>query len=449
MVRKALCAALCLAAALAGCGKGDNESDAQNRRVRVIQAEARPPAGMVPISAGASAFIDTEPVTVFEYVGYLKGTSQPVPLRWEGIAADTPGADQAMTGLTLEEASRCATWYMKRVPTLDEWKKAVRAVGAQPYPWTAEGEPVAGGAPILLVRDWLPGTSSENRARDASRQLAQKILDDARADVQALRARLTEAAQDQKVRREDAWKRAKPAVFQVLERERRLAEAAALREGRKMELQVLNKIARQKGQMAIDVTQNKISPDEAAALYKKDLAEHRDALRKAREDLDTGIAVTQEEVRKLTKQFEDAGAAVVEGGITEAEAALAETDVEVADMAQAVGVLEKLNAALADLQASEGRFRQAMPDVDELARQEAALAEKTAPLEGEDPAKAESDDIRTKIAAFGQHIGGEVLEEDVFFKEMDDVAQLRARKRGLEARLAGLRKSLVVPAPVE
>jgi hypothetical protein len=122
-----------------------------------FSAEALVPGG--PFTAGAPArdtratkkeapreastsnfFIDIHPITNALYGMFLDDTeSERLPQYWSNPDYNQP--DQPVIGVSLEEATRFASWLsaqlgvVKRLPTEDEWEKAARGGQDVIYPW--------------------------------------------------------------------------------------------------------------------------------------------------------------------------------------------------------------------------------------------------------------------------------------------------------------------------
>jgi formylglycine-generating enzyme required for sulfatase activity len=90
-------------------------------------------------------FVDRRRVSVGQYYRYLEAVGRHPPA---DLGARDPSGP--MTGLAWEEAAAYATWAGGRLPTSDEFDKAMRGWDGDLYPWgSAEGE--EGPSPFGLV----------------------------------------------------------------------------------------------------------------------------------------------------------------------------------------------------------------------------------------------------------------------------------------------------------
>ena len=434
MLRKTAILTLCLAATLIACEKKEPEPAAG---APVVRREVKSPPGMVPIRGMQSVYISELPLTVGEYVAYLKGTQQPVPARWQAATADSPEAALPVTGVGRQQAEWCATWHLKRLPTVQEWRQAGTVVGAKPYPWTEEGDAV--GAEVLLVREGRAGPE-EQAARNG---LAEVILADYREQVADLQGQARTALDAERRRRDDQWKRIKPAFFALLDQEGGLAAERARQESVQMALRMFGRLALDKAELAVALKTTEMSQQDA----KTRIAQYREATAKLRTDVqrvqgqlrkDTQAA--QEEVLKLTKAFEDSGLAQATGGLAEADAALAAAD-DVQNIAQAVEARDALSAALLRL-AEPGPAFAGIPSRDELATRAEAINAELATLAAEAPAPNSMDEVQETLDRFGKVIGEEFDQERSLARDLVALVEQRSSKKAVEAKLAVLQAAM-------
>ena len=230
MLRRMLPVAICAALLVTGCEKKEEKPPTP---VRVTRPASRTPAGMVSISAAQPVFIATKPLTIGQYIQYLEGTGQDVPVQWQDVLPGSPEAGRSAVGLTQTEARRCAVWHLKRLPTREEWARAAEVVKPRPYPWNEDGSPVAPSAEVYLVQGY--DTQSADDLLEARREkegLADTILNEYLAEIEALGENLRGEIKAERARRQLAWEEVKPVFFALLDKERGLAQERATRAGR-------------------------------------------------------------------------------------------------------------------------------------------------------------------------------------------------------------------------
>jgi hypothetical protein len=83
-----------------------------------------------------------------------------------------------------------------------------------------------------------------------------------------------------------------------------------------------------------------------------------------------------------------------------------------------------------------------VPSLEETDSRTAALDEDIQQLSGEDPAVAEIKDMHQRIAGFSEAMNREFLQEKLLFQELDELVELRARKKAVEAMLNGLKQAM-------
>jgi uncharacterized phage infection (PIP) family protein YhgE len=360
------------------------------------------------------------------------------------VEPDSADAAQAITGLSRKEAGRCATWHLRRLPTAEEWRQAAAVVQPRPYPWLDDGAPAAAEAEIFLVQDWSTGTDSEVAARKAKEELTETILKEGVDKVERLRQQLSDMIARRKRRQEDQWKQLKPRFFQLLETEKKVAELQARKESRAEALEILTRFAVKKGKLAAALKTTEVTPEDAekaAEGYENELAQARGKLQEVREALQTSTQEQQEEVLELTRMFEQDGAVEAGRGVEEAEAVLQQVPDVVEGATQAALLAETLQAAVLQLGEVSPAF-EGVPSLEETDSRTAALDEDIQQLSGEDPAVAEIKDMHQRIAGFSEAMNREFLQEKLLFQELDELVELRARKKAVEAMLNGLKQAM-------
>jgi hypothetical protein len=63
-------------------------------------------------------------------------------------------------------------------------------------------------------------------------------------------------------------------------------------------------------------------------------------------------------------------------------------------------------------------------------------------LAGEDPAGAEIENLRGKLERFGESIERDFLQEKLLIEELNELVELRARKKAVEAMLSRLQSAV-------
>jgi hypothetical protein len=436
-------AALCCALALCGCEKKTEEQPTA-QPVKVVRSSPAVPAGMAQLGEKGTLFIDTTPLTVAQYVEYLRGTGQPVPAKWAGLEPGSPVTAKAVTGLDKREAERCAAWQMKRVPTLKEWQDAVRVVGARPYPWLEDGQPVPQGAPILLIRDWSPRTQEELDARAARGALAQTILEESREEFDKLRADLAAEVKLRQERQEARWEAFKPAFFNLLDKRQELAAAAATREGRELALQVITRLADEKGKLAIALKAEDLpagEQDTAVQQYARTVGELRTKVEGIRNELTTSSADLQRQVVELTRTLERAGAPEKNATLVAAAQLLARFEAPPEGTVDVMAANEALSKMTGALQAAPEALGGALSAQD-LRTQAAGLDEQLAEMAAAKPTTEDVQAEKDRLARIGEAVDREIVQEGILLAELNGLIGLRATKASLEARLQALKEVL-------
>ncbi len=433
MLRKTAILALCMAATLIACEK---KEPAGAGGPRIVRREARSPSGMAPIQGMKSVFISERPLTVGEYLTYLRGTGQPVPTRWRTVGTESPEAALPVTGVDRKHAEWCATWHLKRLPTLQEWRRAGAVVGPRPYPWTEEGD--AAGTEVLLVQEGTPDAEAK-AVRDA---LPEVILADYREQVAQLQGELRNAAETERRQRDDQWKRIKPAFFSLVDQERTLAGERARRESIQMALQMFARLALDKGELAVILKMAELTQEDAKQRiekYRERVGSLRADVQRVRDELQKETQAAQDEVLKLTKAFEDSGLSEAAGGLAEVEAALAAAG-DVQSVTQAVAAEGAMRAALQQL-AEAGPAFTSIPGADELKARAEKIAAELAALSAEETPDAMGE-VQQKLDRFGEVIGEDFLQEKLLAQQLAELVELRSRKKTVEAGLAVLKAAM-------
>jgi hypothetical protein len=398
---------------------------------------------MVALGESGRLFISQKPLTTGQYVAYLEGTGQSIPDQWKRAKAGMLATDEAITGLSRKDAANCATWYMRRAPSPEEWKLAAAAVGERPYPWTADGAPASASAEVFLVQDWLAGSDAERQARQAKDALAKAILEEQTAEVQQLRKQIDDLVGPQGSRRPEVWTQLKPAFFALLDQEKKLAELKAERETRAEVLEILNRLNLSKAKLAAllkGTEPSQAAADQALNGYANQLAKIRAEMQVVRDDVQRSTGAMQDEVVSLTKALEAASGGEAQARAQQAQAVLAESSAPIQNAQQAAAVAEKLRASLQGLKETSSTLN--LPTIEQIKKRTADVEKQIAELSSPDPTVAEMTDVRQKIDQLGQAIDHDFVQERLLIQDLDDLVTLRARKKAVEAKLDALKKAL-------
>ncbi len=446
MFRRSAITAVCLLAFLASCEKKEPEVD----RTPTPQPRPEPaavvkaPTGMEPIRGAADVFITKNPVTVGEYVAFLRAVGLPIDERWQGIQARSEEADRPVMGLTREEAERYAAWDMKRLPTRQEWLLAQPGDGTLPYPWPeGRSEPRPSGQ-LYLVQDWLPGSEGESAAREKKEALKSDILNQYTQQVQELARTVEGELQARRAERRQQWNAVKPAFFAWLDKEKALAEAQARLEGWAMSLDVLRSVVQKKNQLAAHLKGTEPTPEEAAAAvktYEDALASARTTVQELREDIQAATKKAQDQVLELTKKFEAAGEEAAGAGLEDIERTLGNVPERIESAAQAAQVEQQLRAARAKLERPLPPM-EGLPTAEEIRRRSAQVEAQLEEIAKEDPNAAERQDMLDRLATVSEVLDREFLQESLLLQDLTDLTELKARRQAVEARLAALQQAL-------
>lgn len=137
-------------------GDGDDAGDDDvTLPRRVASAPATRAESLVAVAWGNDArpmarvddtlLVDLQPVTCAEYARFVLATGHTAPAPWRGLVPRIEDEERPITNVTAHDAMAYARWAGKRVPTNEEWERAVRALGADRlgtggvWEWTANG----------------------------------------------------------------------------------------------------------------------------------------------------------------------------------------------------------------------------------------------------------------------------------------------------------------------
>jgi len=445
MCRKRITLAICLVALAFGCEKKEPEKKAP---VVTVTPTFATPAGMVAIQEGVPLFISKKPVSIGQYLRYLEDTGQPAPDRLRNVKPDSPGASLPVMGLTRKQAERYATWSLARLPTRQEWSRAASVIGVRPYPWPTDEQDCVAVGEIYTFRDWPDGSPGEAAARRAKGRLLDDILSDHKERIARLRERLQEALNNRQASAAQQWQQLKPALFALLDKEKKAAELSARNEAEANVLEILGRLAAAKAELAVKLKTGNLTEEQAKAeieAYNKMLATHRTEAARARRSAEERSKQLQDQVVAVTRQLERQLAALASpAGLQGARDALNQSEGEPQDIADAARIEGLLEAAAAQL-AQAPPVPRNLPDAGQVAARSAELDKQMKQHSGEDEAAARIADLKQKIKDLDEAIGQSFLQEKLFLQDLDELIPIRARMKAIEAHARALSRMLGRP----
>jgi len=434
MLGKTLPIAVCCLAFVIGCEKKEPEAGAPSGRSRGVEA----PPGMVLLSEQPPVFMTAEPVSVAQYVQYLKATGQGVPEPLRPAALGGPGGEQPITGLTRKQAARYATYDLKRLPRQEEWGAAAPYVAPEPYPWAGLDENTPVVAPVYLVQDWLPGSEGERQAIAARQDLMAELEAERAAGFAQARQHLADIVQARKSAAAQRWQSFKPAFFSLVEKQKELAELRARAKGREDVLKILNRIVAAKGRLAATLKTSDQAPQAAIKAYEDQLAQWRSEVQATRQTLEDHTRENQQEVLKLTDQFDQLGPKEIAERFAEAEALLQQSAEKPTDPRDAAALQSQLVTAAQTLEDSPPLF-ESLPDAAALSDQTGEAQQAIANLPADEETVDQIAAAKDHLQGFGESIGQDFLDEKLLVQDLDTLVDLRARREAVMANLAALR----------
>ncbi|MFO7956373.1 MAG: SUMF1/EgtB/PvdO family nonheme iron enzyme, partial [Candidatus Brocadiia bacterium] len=398
MLRKALCLSICVFALLAGCEKKEPEEAQPQRVVRVEEEQPTAPPGMTPIREGASVFISEDPVTVGEYVEYLRATDQVVPAKWLGVEPGTAGAQAPVTGLGRQEAEFYAIHELKRLPTRTEWNVAAAVMGDRPYPW-ADGEPASPDAALFLVRDWVPGSQGEQEARERARELPQLILAEHQKELEQLRADVQQLIEEYEARQKEMWQELKPAFFALLDKQKELAQRVAEQQRRLEALELTEELFDNKRKLAGRLAAEELSPEEQDRVvedYNSVLADTLAKIQEVQAGLEEDIQDMQNRVMELTRRFEEEGRSRLSTLSEQARQLLAQGEQKAESIREAVTRKARLRELKEKLQDARPTLEE-MPTLEDVKRKAAEIDQQLTELAEDEEVEKRIQDLQARI----------------------------------------------------
>ena len=443
MVRNTWPIAVCCLALVIGCSKKEPAPAPAASSAPAAQA----PEGMVVLAEKPPLFMTKGPVTVAEYVQYMKASRQQVPEAMRAVALGGPGGDQPVSNLTRKQAERCATWNLRRLPTQQEWAKASAYVAAVPYPWAGADDATPVAEPLYLVQDWLPGAAGEQKAQALKQELEQALEAERAAGFGQARQALADLVKARKAAAEERWQQFKPAFFSLVEKQKRLGELNGAKACRQDVLGILSRVATAKGKLAATLALGESDSQAAIKAYQDQLAQWRTEEQATRQSLEDKAKELQADVLKQTDAFDQLGEKTIAAKLAAADALLEQSAQAPAQPKDASDLQSKLVAATEDLKAAPLPF-ESLPDPAALNKQ-TADAQKT--VDSFPPDKETADkiaDMKGHIQTFSQSIAQDFLDEKLLLQDLDTLPDLRSRRDAVAANLAaltGLMRQLSTP----
>ena len=445
MLRKTWPIAVCCLALVIGCSKKEPEQAPGTPAAPAVQA----PDGMVVVQEKPPAFLTKSPVTVAQYVQYMKDSRQPVPEAMRAVALGGPGGDKPVANLPRKQAERFATWGLKRLPTQQEWTTGAAVVATAPYPWAGTDDATPVATPLYLVQDWLPGTPQEQKAQAAKQTLEQALEAEGAAGLAQARQELADLVKARKAAADERWQQFKPAFFKLVEVQKRLGELKGQSACRQDVLRILQAMVPAKVELGRKLTVGEGDRQAVIKGYEDQVAGWRTDESNSRQKLEKETDSLQQDVVKQTDAFDQLEAKAVADKFADADALLQQSAQAPTDVKAAADLQSKLVTATQDLKSAAQPF-ESLPDAAALTK-DAADAQKqidTFPADKETIDKIA--DMKARLQAVGQTIGQDFLDENLLLKDLDALPDLRSHRDAVRANLTaltGVMKQLSTPEP--
>jgi uncharacterized protein YjbJ (UPF0337 family) len=424
-------ALVCLAVLAGGCRKKTDEE----KKTPVGAPATTAPAGMTQVETNRpTVFITSEPVTIGQYLEFLRETGQPVPQR---LASGSVGTSDSVTGLTRQEGDAYAKWRLLRAPTAEEWASASRVVSKAPYPWDAAGQVVEPNSKLYLIRDWKEGAPGEAKAAAAKQDLLDTLYQEYVKATDSVKKQVTDQASRQAAEIDATWAKARADIFESVEKKkesvRKATEPAAI-EG---VTQILEDMFAKKRVPAAAKGSGKPQPEVDAAVknYEDYVAEQFQKLREAREQLQKTNADLQARVVELKKELDQSGSVMAGKIQTTAQSYMARLEELQKDLSKAPTAREvaaRMQKAVADAAAALGNL---VPQLVQKSRAEAEAV----PEAAKSDVQERYQDLKKRIQELGAYLGRDTLNEQELYKELDEMLQARTLKKALDAEVQGLK----------
>ncbi|MDP6439908.1 MAG: SUMF1/EgtB/PvdO family nonheme iron enzyme [Candidatus Brocadiia bacterium] len=434
MLRKSVMLILCVVALAGACRKKTPEDEPTGKPVPPVAA----PAGFVHVDTDEpKVSITSRPITVGQFVEFLRETGQDVP---NALLPEAAKMSDPVMGLTLDQARAYATWRMLRLPTAKEWEAALEIVGSVPYPWAEGRDGPRAGAKLHLVLGWQEGSPGELQAEQEKEELMEGFRETFSDSIRQAKEKADALAGQYSEEVSAAWQEAKPVIFELLEKNKAAVREATRTEALRQSIAFLEDIADKKGFAAIQKAAERPLEEVEAAIeaYEDYLAEQRISIQSAVEQFQAGNQALQQTAVDMRTRLERSGEALAghfkEGGDVLAERLRdLENDLSSAPSVRNLGVrAEEVFRGLADDMREfivKLRGMVEAPDVD---AQDEEVARLTASFEA----------VKAKLAALDEHVGKAFLNESELLNGLDELLSAGSLKKGLEAEIAELNKLL-------
>lgn len=441
MLRKMAILSVVVAVLVPACEKRTPPEKPDDKRASL---EQQTPEGMtvLPVQPGAPVFITRQAVSGGAYSEFLKAT---------GVAPKRSlDSEKPILGLSLNEASAYATWRLMRLPTAREWEQGRHIVGAAPYPWGAEvsAETHREMAQLFLVKDYLPGSDGEKGAQQKKKELIRGLFREHHKEIEGLRAELQKQVERHKVEQQQWWRTYKLALFELVQQKRELAQLESLKARLQAVISLLEQVEKEKMKLVRLKTSeaSDAAVEKAAEEYKKFLAAQREAVGKVVRDLQMTNKKLQNEGLALKKKLEEAGAKMLSEAGKAGERAVQEAAAKVQDFEAARVAREKLEKVAEALRGAR------VPPFDlkslkVLAEKVEKLKKRVQELTASQQVAGRIKTLRERIARFSDHLKKQFLNEKLLFKDLDDMAEGKARQTALEKELEELKATVKTLKP--
>jgi len=433
MLRNTLLLAVCCLTFVLGCEKKQAQQPPAPRRGAGVQA----PPGLVVLGEKPPVFLTKSPVSVAQYVQYLKDSGQPVPEGMRSIALGGPGGEQPVTGLTRKQAEGYAAWDLKRLPTQQEWAMASLYVAPTPYPWAGQDTDLPVTAPIYLVQDWLPGSPGEKTAAARKQALMDELEKERAAGFEQTRSTLAKLVATQKTAAQQRWDQFRKPFFNLVDKQKQLAELTEKRKARSGVAEILQKAYDAKYKLAAVIALGEGGEQAATKTYTDLLAQMRTDVQSTRQTLEDQTKGLQAQVLQQTDAFDQLGPRAISDRFSEAEAVLQQSAQAPEQPKDAAALQSKMVEATQKLQDAEPLF-ESLPDPSSLDKQ-AAEVEAQISTAGPDTAGADKvAQLKDHFQGLGQKVNHDFLDEKLLLQDLDTLVDLRARREAVQANLAAL-----------
>lgn len=458
MLRRTMLFMVCLSVLIPACAE-NSEPEPQQRQGRDVAARenlAKAPPGMAVIEGvgDGPVFIRKKPVTIGEYMQFLTTIGRPVPEKWTSENTD---AQRPVTGLTLQEARKYATWQLGRLPTAAEWRRASSVVGEVKYPWDAGtgAETPRPDARLFLVQDYLPGSQGEQAAEQAREELKQEMQSKRVDEIVALQDKLDASLRKLREDWKSVWQEIKPAFFSHLKSKSRSARLQSEQDLRQSVVGQLNEVASLKRKL-VNLTVEKASSDE----LEQAAQEYKALLTKLRGQIGEKVQELTAKKEELTERTLDRKTKLEQAGQNWMSQKLVPITEMQEKASKAGGTLGEAVQARDLLQDALDRLGKSAPDVEQMrrlarsyqnsARQADREAEK---LEAQTGLEERIEEAKKTLKDFSEYVGKEFPQEEELIQDLNQLVEKSVPVKTLRAEVAELKSMLEKlggrPAPEE